>query len=493
MVVVNSLTLVVALLPVAVSFAQTVSFAPATHFPVGSNPTSVAIGDLNGDGKPKEAQARMVANYGRIPLHFESNQGQADGKVKFLTRGSGYSMFFTPTEMVLSLASGSPQTTQPTPRRLRARVPFSGRSADPGVDPFDPSGPKRAARETQHTTLRMKLIRANPDPKVIGEKELPGKVNYFIGNDPKQWRSNVATYAKVKYESVYPGIDLLHYGNQRQLEFDFVVAPGADPTRIAFAFAGAEKMELNDAGDLVLHTSAGDVTQHKPIVYQEVDGERKNVEGHYALSAQPALSGTEGSVALSAVSFEVGAYDHDRPLVIDPVLVYSTYLGGSYGDFGNGIAVDAAGNAYVTGYTNSLDFPTTSGAFQTTIGGSIDAFVAKISEIVQVTIDIKPGSFPNSINPSIRGVIPVAILTTATFDAASVDPSTVRFGATGMEAAPVHAALTDVDGDGDIDLILQFNTQDTGIVCGETSASLTGQTFGGQAIEGSDSIRTLPC
>jgi hypothetical protein len=185
-------------------------------------------------------------------------------------------------------------------------------------------------------------------------------------------------------------------------------------------------------------------------------------------------------------------------------LVYSTYLGGSiesnlFNEYGLGIAVDSAGNAYVMGVTDSTDFPTVNPIQPAFGGGGIffnDAFVAKIATglvTVHIAIDIKPGSSVNNINPRSNGSIPVVILTTDSFDATSADPSTVRFGRTGEEAAPLHHSLEDVDGDGDLDLALHFATQQTGILCGDSSARLTGKTFDGQQLEGSDSVRTVGC
>ncbi|TMI11754.1 MAG: hypothetical protein E6H40_03915, partial [Betaproteobacteria bacterium] len=164
------------------------------------------------------------------------------------------------------------------------------------------------------------------------------------GKDPAKWRTNVPTYAKVHYRAVYPGIDLVYYGNQRQLEYDFVVAPGADPNRIVLGFQGAERLEINAEGELVLHAGGEVIHQRVPVIYQEIDGVRTKIEGRYVLKDA------------HRVGFQVAAYDPSRPLVIDPTLVYSTYLGGSGGDVGHGIAVDAAGAAYVTGLTGSADF-----------------------------------------------------------------------------------------------------------------------------------------
>jgi hypothetical protein len=248
----------------------------------------------------------------------------------------------------------------------------------------------------------MKLVGANPSPKVAGEAVLSGKVNYLIGKDPKKWRTNIPTFGKVHYEAVYPGIDLVYYGNQRQMEYDFVVAPGADPNQIRLSFSGLipspqpsptqgegakndESVRISDNGDLVVATDVGDVRMKKPILYQEIAGVRVPVDGGYHLlppSGLPPLPAGEGwgegKRAAPHVSFQIAAYDRTRPLIIDPVLVYSTYLGGTGHDHGYGIAVDATGAAYVMGTTRSEDFPTTVGAFGTAFGGSSDIFVTKL-------------------------------------------------------------------------------------------------------------------
>jgi hypothetical protein len=222
------------------------------------------------------------------------------------------------------------------------------------------------AQKAQSAVLRMRLVGANSGAKITGQNELPGKVNYFIGNDPEKWRTNVATFAKVRYEEVYSGIDLVYYGNQRQLEYDFVVAPGADPTRIRLAFTGAKKMRLEKDGGLVVQTAVGSVRWNKPIVYQEINGQRRPVSGEYIARRHK-------------IGFRVAAYDHTKPLVIDPTLVYSTYLGGSSADFGSGIAVDSSGAAYVVGATVSLDFPTTTGAYQTVNREPYELFITKVN------------------------------------------------------------------------------------------------------------------
>jgi hypothetical protein len=215
----------------------------------------------------------------------------------------------------------------------------------------------------------MKLRNANPAAKVTGSDELAGTSNYFIGNDPTKWRTNVPTYAKVKYEGIYSGIDLVYYGNQRQLEYDFIVAPGADPHRIAFDVSGAKRIRQDAHGDLVLNVGEGEIRWHKPVVYQEKDGTRQEIAARYSITDT------------NRVGFELAKYDAGRPLYIDPV-IYSTYLGGSGNDGGNGIAVDSAGNAYVTGGAGSPDFPVTAGALQTVCNGCPsygDVFVTKMN------------------------------------------------------------------------------------------------------------------
>ena len=299
-------------------------------------------------------QAREA--YGRLPLSFEANRGQTAPQVDFIARGSGYTLFVTPTEAVLTLRS--PATPKPKTTDPKSLIRSSNRMA-PGTD---------HTSDAQGRVLRMRLAGANATARPEGRDELRGKVNYFIGSDPKQWRSGVSTYAKVRYQGVYPGIDLVYYGNQRELEYDFIVAPTADPGAIALTFDGADTLEVDRGGNLVLHAGAEQIVQRAPRVYQEIDGVTRDVGGRYVLQ--------DGR---RRVRFEVGRYDRRQPLVIDPVLAYSTYLGGSGYEFGYGIAVDSAGNAYVTGSTDSPDFPSTLGAFETTRGGYTDAFVTKLA------------------------------------------------------------------------------------------------------------------
>ena len=292
------------------------------------------------------ASAQVRERYGNLPLSFEANHGQSDSTVKFLSRGSGYSLFLTSTEAVLVLSQSEADESRTASRVARTAV---------------------RARHRKSAVVRMTLVNANPHAQATGRDELPGKSNYFIGNDPAKWRTNIPTYAKVKYEGVYPGVDLVYYDTQGQLEYDFVVAPGADPRLVTLAFEGAREVHIDARGELVLDVEGSEVRQHKPVVYQEVAGVRQAVAGRYV------MKGTR------QVGFRVATYDPSRPLIIDPVLVYSTYLGGSGFDLSYRIAVDGAGSAYVTGETASTDFPTTAGAAQTTYaGGTWDVFVTKL-------------------------------------------------------------------------------------------------------------------
>lgn len=300
----------------------------------------------------------------QISLHFEPNQGQTDPAVQFLARGPGYGLFLTPTEAVLSLRRGTP--TEPT---AKTPSPSRGRAGVGGAE--EPAAPPAVLR------LSLTGDAVNPQPTLIGQNALSGKSNYFRGNDRAQWRTGIPHYGKVAYQQVYPGIDWVLYGNPRQLEYDFVIAPGVDPGLIEMRVSGAESVTLDEQGQLVLKVEGGKVVQPRPVIYQTRDGERRPIEGGYVLR--------EGEDQTPLVGFQVAAYDRDRPLVIDPTLVYSTYLGGSGNDYGQGIAVDSTGDIYVTGYTFVVfpstvnNFPTTPNTPQPTppVGDKEDAFVVR--------------------------------------------------------------------------------------------------------------------
>lgn len=293
------------------------------------------LGSRAGAVQAPLARAQVVQALGRQPLHFEANQGQSDGEVKFLSRGPGYSLFLTQHETVVAL------TKQP----------------------------KGAAAET--AVVRMAWAGADAQAKVTGLEPLPGKSHYLTGSDPAAWHRDIASYGKVRYENLYRGVDLVFYGNQRQLEYDFVVAPGANPGAIRLSFSGEDQLNIDAKGNLVIGSGATRFVQNAPVVYQEVGQKRVRVEGAYVKKGA------------HEVGFELASYDTGKALFIDPVLVFSTFLGGSGSDEIHGVAVDAANNIYVAGYTGSVNFPTTAGTVSQGCPGCAayytSVFVTKLS------------------------------------------------------------------------------------------------------------------
>jgi hypothetical protein len=268
----------------------------------------------------------LQERYGDLPLAFEPNRGQMDSRVRFMARSQGMAVFFTDTEAVMVL--------QPS-------------------------------RKPEQAVVRMKLLGARTPRAAQGLETVPGISNYFIGNDPKLWHEGVPHYGRVRLSDVYSGVDLVSYGNQGKLEYDFVVAPGADPGQVRLGWEGMDTLALNADGDLSLRTSLGEIVQKRPLVYQDTDTGRVAVAAKYVMAPD------------HQVSFQLASYDRGRPLIIDPVMVYSTYLGGSSFDQAFGIAVDATGAAYVTGFTSSSNFPMAS-PFDNTLA-SQDVFVTKLS------------------------------------------------------------------------------------------------------------------
>src|SRR5205807_227024 len=348
-------------------FAACIFFGLAWIVRIHASPEDSGVragsGTRLGAGVHEAAQSRLVEAYGKLPLSFEANQGQFGPRVKFASRNRGYSLFLTPTEAVLSLRDD----------RADAEPTAAGQAAA-GKVVSQASGPAS-------TLVRMKLAGSNADPSISGLEQQPGAVNYFVGNDPQKWRTKIPTYAKVRYENVYPGIDVVYYGNQGQLEYDFVVRPGADPKSIRFGLEGGGALKLDAQGDLVLGETGREIRFRKPSLYQEQGGKKTHVPGRYVL------------LGAREVGFQIAAYDPGRTLMIDPLLNYSTYFGGKAFDQVNAIAVDAAGNAYLAGVTAAAtSFPTTVGSFETAFGcpstedpnnceggGASDAFVTKLN------------------------------------------------------------------------------------------------------------------
>jgi uncharacterized repeat protein (TIGR01451 family) len=347
----SSLTFLIGLLGLAV-------FAAAQMLPVaGRVKASASTGSTprSGSGESAGSRGRLSESYGKLPLRFEANRGQVARDIRFLARGSGYSLLLKQEGAVLNL------------RRDAARRPVDVKDGgqlvgDGSAEPSD-VGAARAA-----CTLRFGLAGSNRSSRVVGVGELAGRSNYLVGADPRAWHIGVANYGKVRYEGVYKGIDLVYYGKEGLLEYDFVVSSWADPARIGLTFEGARASRVDEDGDLVLSAGDGDVRLRKPFAYQEVGGLRKEVPVSY-------VRGRRG-----LIRFRVGEYDRRLPLVIDPVLVYSSYLGGGLNDQGLAVAVDSAGSAYVAGLTASTNFSGTgAGSVQGSKGAFTDAFVLKLN------------------------------------------------------------------------------------------------------------------
>ena len=306
------------------------------------------------------ASARLNQNYDQIGLSFEPNAGQADRRVKFRARGEGLSISFTQDEARILLGRA------PAPAHAARTLPIASAMTAANSKQASTSATVQAP---ENLALTMKLEGANQAAEVEGVDKLPGVTNYFVGRDPHNWHAGIPTYSRVRYRGVYPGVDLVYYGNHRELECDWVVSPGARTDRIKLAFEGADHLDINRDGDLVLGTPRGQLLLRKPVAYQEFGGRRHPVASRYTR-----LGG-------SRVGLRLASYDRDKPLIIDPTLRYSTYWGGSFLDFASGLAADAAGNAYVTGTACSADFPIVPkpAIVQATYGGSCDAFVAKVN------------------------------------------------------------------------------------------------------------------
>jgi hypothetical protein len=297
---------------------------PAPTSATSSTVERPAVEKRDRSSKPDaETLARINENYGRLPLSFEANLGQAHEAAKFLARGPGYNLVLAADKAFLFL---------------------------------------------KNRQIRMKLLNANPHANVIGVDQLPGRSNYYLGTDPTKWRTNVPHYSKVKYEAVYPGIDMVYYGNQQELEYDFIVSPGTDSRKIKINFAGVRQLRIDRNGELVMKVKGDEVRQHRPVAYQEIAGQRQEIESRYVLNGK------------HSVGFAVGAYDVTKPLVIDPVLTYSTLLGGTGRESGRDIAIDSNGNAYVTGQTNANNFPVINAA-QPFWGGGFDSSFRRLYDV----------------------------------------------------------------------------------------------------------------
>jgi len=324
-------------------------------------PAASANASATSDQKSKALEA-----FHKAPMSFTVNQGQTDERVKFISRGAGYILFLTPDGAVMKLQSAGPVAEQAAQEKDNATaaslMPYVG-------DHLAGVSGRQSFRDA--AVLNMRVVGANPAAGVTGSDQLPNTSNYFLGNDPAKWRTNVPNFEKVRYTGIYPGVDMVYYGSLGQLEYDFVVKPGADPSAIALRFgSGAEGEKelsagIDSNGDLVAHLDSGNIHFHKPVIYQTGAGGKTLIDGGYVLRAG------------GQVGFEVGAYDRSRELVVDPSIAYSTYLGGTNIDVGYGVTVDCCGSAFIVGGTFSTDFPVTAGDVQGTNAGAEDIFITK--------------------------------------------------------------------------------------------------------------------
>ncbi len=262
------------------------------------------------------SKEQMKKAYSTLPLNFEANYGQADDQVKFISRAKNYNLFLTDRGATFVSNKRTSALNVATRGHLAAARVHRKQTIRTSSRPGDRS-----------TVLKMTLVGANSNPKVVGLDRATGTSNYFLGKDPKKWRTDVPNYERVKFENIYPQIDMLYRLDQSGLEYDFILAPKGDPNRVIVDFEGVRRLRIESSGDLLLQTDAGEVRQHRPYIYQEVAGIKQTVPGRYILRGK------------SRVGFEVGAYDVNRPLIIDPELSYSTYLGGSATDVGENRSV----------------------------------------------------------------------------------------------------------------------------------------------------------
>jgi len=297
-------------------------------------------------------KAKINHAYGKIPLYFVENNGQVNKKVSFYERGDGHATFFTAKGVTLALTKRE---------SLAVKTSFKK----------DISGLK-AKESAKHTTeaVTLSFVGANAKAKISSNEKMPGHVNYFVGNDKSKWRSNIPTYGAVIYKDVYKNIDVKFYGNNKNIEHDVIVRPGGDFTNVKLAYRGIKGLKVTEDGSLEVTLNHGKIIEERPVIYQVVKGKKVAVDGTYKI-----LKGEDGAFTYG---FRVASYDRTKDLVIDPVLVYSTYLGGGGNDEGEGIAIDDTGSAYVTGDTASLDFPLLN-PIQPLNGGGVDAFVTKIN------------------------------------------------------------------------------------------------------------------
>ena len=320
---------------------------------------------------PAANKPQVVETFGKLPLYFIENQGQLDPRVAYYIQGGDKSIYFTGRGVTFALTGALTDAGDGKPSSEALVHPVSYR----GTGSTKEHGPQR---EVERWVVKLDFVDANPNVRPVGQEPTAAVISYFKG-PREEWNTGLPTYASLVYRDLWPGIDLVYTGTGSRLKYTFLVQPGADPNQIKLAYRGVTGVRINEAGQLEVSTPLESFQEDKPYAYQEVEGQRREVAAAYSLEGE-ASAGVQ-------FGFRVGAYDPQKVLVLDPVvLLYAGYIGGSNLDVGQGIAVDSTGNAYVTGSTDSTEatFPVSVGPDLTFNGGPGrfaigDAFVAKVN------------------------------------------------------------------------------------------------------------------
>jgi len=314
-------------------------------------PVDVSIAQVSFDDNANE---QLVLNsLSSMPLAFTENRGQWGEKTLFKAEAGGATFYFCKDEVAYLFVRDTDELDESSTLRRQESLP--------DASPLD-----RPRYKKEALLIKAQFIGANPNPEIVGEDRLAHNCNYFYGNNPAKWRTDVPNYSAITYKDIWPGIDLRYHGNGQGMKYDFIVNPGAEISQIRVRYDGVNDLAITSNGDLQADTRFGLIYENIPSVYQETGGKKHNISGQYRI-IEPGVFG-----------FEVESYNLSLSLIIDPEIVYSTYLGGSGDDYGYDIAVDGSGSAYMTGYTYSSDFPTVD-PYDGSFNGDADVFVSKLS------------------------------------------------------------------------------------------------------------------
>lgn len=443
--------------------------ATAANFPISRVNNAREIGHPPAPATAAQ-QSRVHATMRALPLAFEANQGQTDPQVKYMARGNGYKLYLTSSQAILRVSGRHGDSD------VRDMMMNKRRGAAATKAWIKKHYGNARKNSSSHAEVRMNLLRPGAEAKLSADDPQQAKLNYFIGKDPAKWHTNVPLYGRVRYSNVYPGIDVAFHGAAERLEFDYLVSPGADPKPINVSFEGIDKLRTNESGDLILSTDAGPVELHKPVAYQVKDGVRTEVDASFVIKGR------------DQIAFAVGAYDRSRELVIDPTVFYSTYFGGDFADYGIAIAVDANGNSYVAGATDSNTLPGPGGSTVTASVGTFDAFVTKIDTngaciFTSIFGGTAGDDFPGGIAVDTLGIYVGGTTSSSDFPTTGTAPQTVFQGGITNGANDAFAVNLSLDG-----TVLTWGTyvggsdSDSGLgvaVDGNHNVYVVGETYSG--------------